>query len=73
MSSNNYQNLVVGKGETLIEGKTHWNDFVQVHIDDPKEAFSLAMNILRQVESQQHTEARTITFSLTGTLEPEEN
>lgn len=28
--SQNYQNLIVGKGETVVDGKTHWQDFIQV-------------------------------------------
>jgi len=64
--SQNYQNLIVGKGETVVDGKTHWQDFVQVQIEDPQRAFKLAMDILRQLEHQQ-----PITFSLTGALESE--
>lgn len=72
MSSNNYQILSVGKGETVVDGKSHWKDFIQVHIDDPAEAFRLAMDILRQVEIQQYRGGGCgIAFSLTGTLEPE--
>lgn len=72
MSSETYQHLVVGKGETVKDGKTHWQDFIQVHIEDPKAAFTLAMDILRQVEAQQHGEPKAVSFSLTGALEPEE-
>lgn len=71
--SENYQNLIVGKGEQVVDGKTHWKDFIQVHIDDPKEAFKLAMDILRQVEHQQMMNRQgPVSFSLTGSLEPEE-
>lgn len=74
LQSETYQHLVVGKGEKIIDGKTHWKDFIQVHIDDPKEAFKLAMDILRQVEHQQMmNREEPVTFSLTGSLEPEED
>lgn len=73
MSSDTYQKLIVGKGESVVEGKTHWKDFVEVHIDDHKEAMTVAMNILRQIEVQQHRDSpRPITFTLTGSLEPED-
>lgn len=73
MSSENYRNLIVGKGDSVVGGKTHWKDYVQVYIDDHKEAFALAMNILRQVEAQQHGKPSPVSFSLTGSLEPEED
>ncbi|HHL0036619.1 TPA: hypothetical protein ACQZK0_004893 [Enterobacter mori] len=69
MSSENAYNLIVGKGESVIEGKTHWKDFVQVQIDDPQEAFSLAMSILRQLENQNFSGKHPINFNLTGSLE----
>jgi len=70
--SQNYQNLIVGKGETVVDGKTHWQDFVQVQIEDPQRAFKLAMDILRQLEHQQMSGRQPpITFSLTGALESE--
>lgn len=73
MPSETYKNLMVGEGETIIDGKTHWKDFIQVYINDHKEAMSLAMQILRQIESQQHRENKSpITFSLTGSLDTEE-
>lgn len=73
MSSERYQRLFVDKGETIVQGKPHWPDLVQVHIEDPKDAFSLAMDILRQVENQQHHEKATpVKITLTGTLEPDE-
>lgn len=75
MSSNsdNYQNLMVGKGERVVDGKTQWKDFIQVHIDDPQQAFKLAMDILRQVEHLQMMDRQgSVSFSLTGSLEPEE-
>lgn len=73
MSSETYQTLVVGKGEKIIEGKTHFNNFINVLIDDHKEAFTLAMNILRQIEGQQFRDDKEpVQFNLTGTLEDEE-
>jgi len=69
LSSENAYNLIIGKGESVIEGKTHWKDFIQVHIDDPNEAFSLAMTILRQLESQNMSGKFPIRFNLTGSLE----
>lgn len=73
MSSDTYQHLIVGKGESIVDGKTHWKDFIQVHIDDHKEAMTVAMNILRQIETQQHSDPLSpITFNLTGSLELEE-
>lgn len=50
-NTENYQILVVGKGENVIDGKTHYKEFISVYIDDHKEAFTLAMNILRQIEA----------------------
>ena len=71
--SDSYQNLIVGKGEQIVDGKTHWKDFIQVHIDDPKAAFKLAMDILRQVENQMLMKRQSsVTFSLTGSLEPDD-
>lgn len=73
MSSDTYQHLIVGKGESIVDGKTHWKDFIQVHIDDHKEAMTVAMYILRQIETQQHSDSPSpVTFSLTGSLELEE-
>jgi len=70
----NYQILVVGKGDKVVDGKTHFQDFVSVYIDDHKEAFTLAMNILRQVEAQQFREKKEpVQFNLTGALEDEED
>lgn len=71
--SSSYQNLIVGKGEQIVDEKIHWKDFIQVHIDDPKVAFKLAMDILRQVENQMLMERQgPVTFSLTGSLEPDD-
>lgn len=51
-----------------VEGKTHFQDFINVLIDDHKEAFTLAMNILRQIEGQQFRDSKEpVQFSLTGT------
>ena len=73
MSSDTYQHMIVGKGKTVVSGKSHWKDFVTVHIEDQREAFRLAMNILRQIEHlQDHGRTAPIEFNLTGTLEPEE-
>ncbi|MGI9292638.1 MAG: hypothetical protein ACR2PS_01535 [Pseudomonadales bacterium] len=70
--SDNYQNLIIDKGEMIIDGKTHWKDFVQVYIDDHHRAFGVAMDILRQIEAHQYKDSPpAVTFSLTGTLEPE--
>lgn len=72
MDSNNYKIFFVGKGETIVDGKSHWKDFIQVHIDDSDEAFRLALNILRQIEVQNSSERkRGISFSLAGVLESE--
>lgn len=75
MSTDNYQNLIVGKGDKIVDGKTHFKDFIHVTINDHKEALTLAMDILRQIETNQfRAEAAksSINFSLTGTLEPAE-
>ena len=70
----NYQNFFVGKNGEVIDGKIQWKDFIQVNIDKHDEAFTLAMNILRQIEFQQFEDKdkkRPISFSLTGALEKE--
>lgn len=73
-TSTSYQNLLVGEGEAVIDGKTHWKDFIQVYIKDHNEAMSLAVSILRQIENQQHRDDKSyISFSLTGSLEHEES
>lgn len=71
--SDTYQLLIIGKGEKIVDGKTHWKDFVQVHLDDHDKAFTLAMDILRQIEAQRYRDDKApVSFSLTGSLEPEE-
>ena len=72
MASDTYQNFIIGKGERLEDGKTKWNDFVQVHIADHDQAFTLALDILRQIETQRFQEKKIpVSFSLTGSLESE--
>ena len=74
MPSGNFQNLIVGKGETIVNGKTQWEDFVQVYMSDHRAAFAVALDILRQIEAQQNeSDKRPVTFSLTGSLETEES
>ena len=70
----NYQDLIVGKGEKVVDGKTQWEDFIQVHIEDHHQALTLAMDILRQIEAQQYRDNKSpVSISLTGSLEdPEE-
>lgn len=72
MPYNKYQLLKVGEGEKTVNGKTRWNDFLNISIQSEDEAFSLAMDILRQLESKRFKDSKEpITFNLTGTLYPE--
>lgn len=70
MASNNYQNLDVGKGESVVDGKIHWDDFIAVRIVDNDDAFNIAMQILRQYEESRFIkgEKPPVTFNLTGVL-----
>lgn len=73
-NTENYQILVVDKGNKVVDGKTHYKDFIHVLIDDHAKAFTLAMDILRQVEGQQFRDKKEpVHFNLTGTLEEEED
>ncbi|MCZ2801986.1 MULTISPECIES: hypothetical protein [Vibrio] len=74
MGAENYQNFIIGKGDKVVDGESHHNDFVHVIIEDHDKALDLAMNILNAVHSQRYeVESRKspITFNLTGTLESE--
>ncbi|MDD5394874.1 MAG: hypothetical protein PHE17_17790 [Thiothrix sp.] len=66
-----FKRLVLNGGHEMVEeGKSQWPDFVTLVIVDHKEAFNLAMDILRQVEAQQFQEdKRPISLSLPGQLE----
>jgi hypothetical protein len=65
-----FKQLVLYGGHEMVEGKSQWPDFVTLVVVDHKDAFTLAMNILRQVEAQQFQEdKRPISLSLPGQLE----
>ena len=74
MPADRHQILVVGEGDRVVDGESHWKDFVQVLIDDHRAALTLAVEILRQVEAHQFQEGdkSAVRFSLTGSLEPSE-
>ena len=72
MPSDNYQEFIIGEGETVVDGKSHWKNFIQVSVADHNDAFTLAMDILRQIEHQRYREKKSpVSFSLTGTLKSE--
>lgn len=65
--------MIVGEGDTIVDGKTQFKDFISVYIADHKDAFSLAMSILRQIEAQQFKDKKQpVQFNITGTLKDED-
>lgn len=67
--SDTHQTLEVGAGESVVNGKTHWTDFIVVRVADREKAFDIAMEILRQYQYGRFRETSAITFYLTGVLE----
>ncbi len=75
MSSDTYQNFIIGKGDEVKDGKSSYKDFVQVYFEDHDKALDIAMQILNTVHNQRHLSEQqktAISVSLTGSLESEE-